>query len=54
MRDFPGLVLCDFHNDQVSVYVTVSLTDGELRFSGQDLGKSVKGYKRLKKVEGTV
>ena len=41
MKDFTGLELCNWCNDRVEVHVTVSLTDGKLTFSGQDLGDFV-------------
>ena len=41
MRDFGGLVLCDWHGDKVEVHVRADLKDGELTLAGQDLGPYV-------------
>ena len=41
MKDFQGLVLCNYHSDRVDVHVYADLIDGELSLSGQDLGPLV-------------
>ena len=41
MKDFTGLVLCDWKSQRVDVHVKASLSNGELTLSGQDLGPYV-------------
>lgn len=41
MKDFSGLVLCDWHGDRVEVHVRAEIENGELLISGQDLGPYV-------------
>ena len=42
MKDFSGLVLCDYRNDRVEVHVRANMKDGALTIEGQDLGPFVK------------
>lgn len=41
MKDFTGLVLCDYRSERVDVHVRADLQDGVLTFSGHDLGPYV-------------
>ncbi len=41
MKNFTGLVLCDWRSERVEVHVTADLVDDMLMFSGQDLGDCV-------------
>ena len=41
MKEIRGLILCDWHGEQVEVHVRADLKDGELTISGQDLGARV-------------
>lgn len=41
MKEFKGLVLCDYRSERVDVHVRAALRDGVLTFSGQDLGPFV-------------
>ena len=41
MKDFSGLVLCDWHSERVEVHVRAAIKNGELIISGDDLGPYV-------------
>ena len=41
MKDFTGLVLCNYRSERVDVHVTASVVGGKLTFSCQDLGPFV-------------
>lgn len=41
MQDFEKLVLCNYRDEKIDIYVTASLTEGILRISGDDIGEKV-------------
>ena len=42
MKDFSGLILCNYRSERVDIHVTADLSHGSLTFSGQDLGPFVR------------
>ena len=41
MKDFSGLVLCEYQTDKLEVHVRADYCNGKLTISGQDLGEVV-------------
>ncbi len=44
MKNFTGLVLCDYRSERVDVHVRADYVDGKLEFSGHDLGPVVEEF----------
>ena len=44
MKDFTGLVLCDYRSERVEVHVKATIANGQLTLSGQDLGPVVESF----------
>ena len=44
MKNFTGLVLCDYRSERVDVHVWADYVDGKLVFSGQDLEPFVEEF----------
>ena len=44
MKNFNGLVLCNYRSDRVEVHVRASIEAGALTVEGQDLGAAVEQF----------
>ncbi|MBR0372920.1 MAG: hypothetical protein IJH91_00120 [Mogibacterium sp.] len=44
MKEFKGLVLCEFRSERVDVHVWADLAGGALTVAGQDLGPQVETF----------
>ncbi len=44
MKDFTGLVLCDYCSERVDIHVWADLSEGKLTVSGQDVGPAAEEF----------